>query len=73
MEPCGDSGDELDEGSVILESIVEIVVVGDDSADSVVANESLRTWDDVEVISFVVPGWRDLEEFKRDTEFIPAF
>lgn len=38
----GDSGDELGEGSVRAESTVEIVVVGDDSADSKVEAESRR-------------------------------
>lgn len=38
----GDSGDELGEGSVMVESNVDIVVVGDDSADSKVEAESRR-------------------------------
>jgi hypothetical protein len=38
----GDSGDELGEGSVSAESRVDIVVVGDDSADSKVEAESRR-------------------------------
>ena len=33
-KPVGDSGDELGDGSVSDESTVEIVVVGEDSADS---------------------------------------
>lgn len=37
-----DSGDELGDGSVSAESIVEHVVVGDDSADSNVEAESRR-------------------------------
>lgn len=38
----GDSGDELGEGSVSVVSIVEIVVVGDDSTDSDVTPDSFR-------------------------------
>ena len=38
----GDSGDELGEGSVSEDSIVEIVVVGEDSTDSNVEAESRR-------------------------------
>lgn len=38
----GDSGDELGEGSVRAESRVDMVVVGDDSADSKVEAESRR-------------------------------
>lgn len=38
----GDSGDELGEGSVSEESNVEIVVVGEESADSKVETESRR-------------------------------
>lgn len=38
----GDSGDELGEGSVIEDSTVEIVVVGEDSVDSNVELESRR-------------------------------
>lgn len=34
-DEAGDSGDELGDGSVKVESTVEIVVVGDDSVDSV--------------------------------------
>ena len=43
----GDSGEELGEGSVMLESTVETVVVGDGSVDSdlVVAEEPRRTWE----------------------------
>ena len=73
VEICGDSGDELGEGSVRLESNVEIVVVGEDSADSVVAEEPLLVWDDMGVISFDIPGWRDLEESGKDAELILAF
>ena len=39
----GDSGEELGEGSVREDSMVEIVVVGDDSTDSKVDAESRRT------------------------------
>lgn len=42
----GDSGDELGEGSVSAESSVEIVVVGDESADSKVDAESRRMMGD---------------------------
>lgn len=42
----GDSGDELGEGSVNEESTVDIVVVGDDSADSKVETESRRMMGD---------------------------
>ena len=42
----GDSGDELGEGSVSEESTVEIVVVGDESADSKVDTESRRKMGD---------------------------
>lgn len=42
----GDSGDELGEGSVSEESTVDIVVVGDDSADSKVEAESRRKMGD---------------------------
>lgn len=42
----GDSGDELGEGSVSDESTVDIVVVGDDSADSKVEAESRRKMGD---------------------------
>ena len=38
----GDSGDELGEGSVSVVSIVDMVVVGDDSTDSNVPTESFR-------------------------------
>ena len=38
----GDSGDELGEGSVSVVSVVDMVVVGDDSTDSNVAFESFR-------------------------------
>lgn len=38
---CGDSGDELGEGSVSEESMVEMVVVGEESVDSNVDAESL--------------------------------
>ena len=38
---CGDSGDELGEGSVREESMVEMVVVGEESVDSKVDAESL--------------------------------
>lgn len=41
-DEVGDSGDELGEGSVSDESNVEIVVVGDESADSNVDAESRR-------------------------------
>lgn len=37
-----DSGEELGDGSVRAESMVEIVVVGEDSADSKVEAESVR-------------------------------
>lgn len=42
----GDSGDELGEGSVSAESTVEMVVVGDESADSKVDAESRRIMGD---------------------------
>ena len=38
---CGDSGEELGEGSVSEESMVDIVVVGEESVDSKVDAESL--------------------------------
>lgn len=38
----GDSGDELGEGSVSVVSVVDMVVVGDDSTDSNIAFESFR-------------------------------
>lgn len=41
-DEVGDSGDELGDGSVSDESIVEMVVVGDESADSNVEVESRR-------------------------------
>lgn len=46
-----DSGEELGDGSVRAESIVETVVVGEDSADSKVEAESLRSSCD-EILEF---------------------
>lgn len=40
---AGDSGEELGEGSVSEESMVEMVVVGEESVDSKVDAESLLT------------------------------
>ena len=45
FEGFGDSGDEDGNGSVRVESTVDTVVVGEDSVDSVVAEEPLLTCD----------------------------
>ena len=59
----GDSGDELGDGSVSVESTVEIVVVGEDSVDSVVADEPLRMCDELVLRRFCWDreGGRDAE------------